>query len=829
VVRVLRRGRNPGRIVVGGVVTAEVDGREAPIVSVAVRALAEFACRSGDIHRRFQAMTEGREGIAAQQRVQQDRPSGYERERRVETCFEAHGVRLRLSGRVDGCDLSGAVPLVEEFKTSRVDPDALHAHLGPVHRAQLEMYAALLATEHDAPIWMLQLVYVHPDTLATRSVPHEMTRDELGSFLTATCERFCAWLADFYEHRRARDAAFAAAAFPFAQFRPEQRQLARYAYSVLRDGGAMWAEAPTGIGKTVGTLFPAVKTMAAGHVDRALFLTSRGTGQAAALDALRLIASDRGDADDRASGGVTRRRPLRTIALTARDKCCFLPEPNCDPAHCRYARGHYDRRLPAMAALLEQGEMTRDVIDAIAREHAVCPFELSLDCAVWSDVIVCDYNYVFDPVVRLQRLQGMFADRTAVLVDEAHQLADRVRDTLSAELSRARLGAMVNAGAGECTEAVRRSARALDRRLLALRRTALGRAPRRGESYELEVQLPDSLVRAVDGLIVALTEQARGDEPLDGGSALFEMLSLQRTLGWYREAGWLALLSGTGADCRLALRCLDPAEHIASTVREQHAVIGFSATLTPLSLFHRLHGVTQALTARVASPFLSEQLGVFVVPDIDTRYRARQRSLERLVALIANVVNARRGNYLVALPSFEYLDAVAAAISGRWPGLNLRRQTPSMDVAAREAFVAAFGSSEPVLGLAVQGGLFTESVDLPGDALIGMIVVGVGLPPPSIERDRIAVHFRAGSEEHAPAHALDDPGYLAAYRQPAMTRVVQAAGRLIRTEQDRGVLCLVDDRFQAPQYRRFFPDFWQPRVVLSNSVARQLDAFWNPG
>jgi DNA excision repair protein ERCC-2 len=804
-------------------------------VHVAVRTLAEFQCRSGDIHRGFDGFTEAHEGVTTQARLQLDCGPAYVRERRVSGEFLAAGVRLRISGRIDGFDPT--MRLVEEFKASRVDARALHAHAGSAHLAQLKLYAALLARENrllaqervsnggaalqTGPVeacatWQLRLVYAHPDTLALVAFDSTATGTELETYFDIVCGDFCAWVAGFYAHRRRRDAMLADVRFPFTVMRDGQRTLARHTFRACRDGGTLWVEAPTGSGKTLGTLFPALKSMPAGGVDRVVYLTSRGTGQQAALAAVDAMSTPGAGPDPRMSA-------LRSIVITARDKICFQPEPVCDPALCPYARGYYDRRRGAVAELVARGTMTRATIESVARARQLCPFELSLDAAVWADVVICDYNYVFDPTVALQRITGMFADRTAVLIDETHQLADRVRDALSAQLDRATLIALK---AQTVPATVRRAAAALDRRLLEMRRVALGRTPARHETYDCELADAHRLAAPVDALVRALIEQARTsarDADLD---TLFALLGLQRTLGWFASPGWLATLDGSGGRFELQLRCLDPAPHIAATLKQHRAAIGFSATLTPLGLFQRLHGLPDARTLRVASPFDSRQLGVFVLPDVDTRMRARVRSLDAMVDVIEMVVRARPGNYLVSVPSYTYLNSICDAFRARCPDAAVVRQWPAMDAVAREAFLAAFHAGVPITGFAVHGGVFTESIDLPGDALIGIIVVGVGLPPPTLARERLAEHFRncaaAGTES-----AGDDAGALAAYLQPAMTRVVQAAGRLIRAESDRGVLCLVDDRFLQAQFRRFFPAFWRPEPVRRQDLATKLDAFWN--
>jgi Rad3-related DNA helicase len=768
-------------------------------LKLAVRTLAQLTCRRGDIHFRFEESTESEEGIALQKKLQRARPPSYQREGNVAAAWAAGVVELTLAGRADGWDLEQG--LVEEFKTTRVDPARLYAHAGTVHVGQLRLYAALLArAAPERAQWQLRLLYCHPDTQAVTPYEETISASELAQFLDRCCERLARQLVALHAHRERRNAALSDLAFPFPEFRPAQRNLAADVYRTVRDGGALLVEAPTGSGKTLGTLFPSLRAMGDGKTDRIVFLSSRTTGQAAAEAGTELLRTH---------------ALVRQVTVTAKGKICFMPEPVCDPDICPYARGYYDRSDAAVLELLELRTMSRAAIEAVARAHQVCPFELSLDAAVWADLVICDYNYVFDPVVRLKRLAGVGGDRIVLLVDEAHQLGDRVREGLSTVFLRSLLQQAKKAfGDGS----IARRAAALDRQLTALRREQVRRQGLDRASFECAIEWPEAVMRAAQSLFETLAEHAgtREADPL-ATELTFALARLLRVGNWFDAERFAVFLRGRRNEIELDVRCLDPSEAIAETLQEFRAHIRFSATVSPFQLFGRVHGQPDARTLRLPSPFPPEHLGVFVVPDVNTLYRARRQSLAHLVTVLQTLVAARRGNYLIALPSFEYFDLVADAFETP-PGFVCVRQTRNMTDTSRTAYLQTFHDRErPVVGFAVLGGVFAESIDLPGDALIGMAVVGIGLPPPSLERRAMEEHFG------------EPAGRMIAYEQPALTRVVQAVGRVIRTDTDRGVVCLIDSRYQSQHYRTYLPAHWSPVRMPARELAGSLDAFWNTG
>ena len=486
------------------------------------------------------------------------------------------------------------------------------------------------------------------------------------------------------------------------------------------------------------------------------------------------------------------------MTVTAKDRICFEPGTPCDPAHCGYARGYYDRMPPARDALLAQGLVARERVEAVAREHAVCPFELSLDTAAWTDVVICDYNYVFDPVVRLRRLVTHASGSAGLLVDEAHQLAARTSDMLSVSMERrACRNALEDAPAG-----LTKRIRSVDRALLKLRR----------EEEDGPIAQPAPLLRALERLLVTAAEVDLAASP-SARTFLGDCYRFVAGAGWFDETDYRYLLATEGREIAIRMTCLSPAAHIADVLDGFHGAVRFSGTLSPPALFQALHGLPDARSGRVDAGFPEDALGVFVVPDVSTYYRDRARTLDALVRVVRAVTEAAPGNYLVALPSFAYLDLLAPALAAVSP-FRVASQRPGMADDERAGFLAELsGRDAPCIGAVVMGGVFAESVDFAGGALRGVIVVGPGLPPPSTERDLVAGRY-------------GEDGFTVAYLQPAMAKVVQAAGRAVRGPDDRGVVVLVDPRFTESRCQAFFPGHWRPERVRAGALGDAVAAFW---
>lgn len=768
---------------------------------LSVRRLAELIHRRGDLYHRVGVRTRAEEGISTQRLLQASPAAGYEIERPVSGQFALGAQTVQLAGRIDGCHAGQR--LLEEFKTTRGDPHLAHEQHASAHWAQLQLYAALLSDElgvDPRSCWTLRLVYAHPDSLALTTFERAARGSELKTFLNRTLAAYEQWLADSRAHRAHRDQCLDVGRFPFANYRPHQRAMARRVYRALRDGERLLLEAPTGSGKTMAVLYPALRALV-GSRRRVFYVTSRGTGANAVLSAVRQLDG---------TG-----RFLRVVHLRAKEASCQAANPDCARLDCPLAVGYFDRAGAAVRTLLSERYMDQAAVLRVARDHQVCPFELALDAARWADLVIGDCNYLFDPVVRLQR----FADEAelVVLIDEAHQLSARVQDMLSLTLHR---GALRAALAEPGPALVRQRLAALDRRLAELRAP---RSPTTGN--ERIIAAPDRLLRAIDRLLAAAVECEFDLAHLPHTRAVyFECVRWARSRAWFDAASCTYLVATVAGphglrDVTLRLVHLDPGAHVARVLGGLGPHVRFSGSVTPLELYQRLHGFAGEPAERVASPFCAAQLGVWIVNDIGTEYRQRRGTLPALARLVSAVAAQQPGNYLVALPSFEYLDDLAAELCRAHPGVASLTQARRMDAAAREEFLTALQRGTRTVALVVMGGIFAESVDFAdatGSTLRGVICVGVGLPPPTPERDAAARYFEGCGEI----------GQAIAYHQPAMTKVLQAAGRLLRGPADRGVLCLVDRRFGRPEYRRFFPAHWQPRAVTAAHLGAEVQKFW---
>jgi DNA excision repair protein ERCC-2 len=747
--------------------------------TVAVRAMCEFTARRGDLDLRFTPAPTAQEGIAGHARVTSRRSDGYEKEVALSG---VHGA-LTVRGRADGYD--PALNRLEEIKTYRGALERMPANHRALHWAQARVYGHLLCRARGLAELTVALVYFeigsHTETILTES----HTAASLEAFFVEQCERFAAWAEREAAHRAARNAALRALPFPHGAFRSGQRALAVAVYRAARDGRCLLAQAPTGIGKTLGTVFPMLKACGEDRLDRVFFLTAKTPGRALALDALDTL---------RASAAEV---PLRTLELVARDKACEHPDKACHGDSCPLARGFHDRLAAARAAALDGRRLDRAAVRAVALAHEVCPYYLAQELARWSDVVIGDYNYYYDTSALLHGLVQQNQWRVGVLVDEAHNLLDRARRMYSAALDPFALADVRKRADGPL-------ARPLDR--LKREWNALNRAQE--QAYAVLDAVPPRLLSAAQNLIGKATEQL-ADAPLSIDEtvlrfcfdamhfvALAEQFDTHSLFDVTQTAG-----GGKGKRrSTLCVRNVVPADFLAPRHAAAHATVLFSGTLSPFQ-FHRDTLGLPADTAwiDVDGPFRAEQLTVKVAAHVSTRWRDRERSLEPIVALIAEQYAARPGNYLGYLSSFEYLQQVVARLRERHPALPVWVQEPGMDEAARDAFLARFRPDGQGIGFAVLGGAFGEGIDLVGDKLIGAFIATLGLPQLNDvnEAMRRALDARFGN------------GYDYLYLFPGLQKVVQAAGRVIRTEQDEGVVHLIDDRYRRRAVRDLLPRWWR--------------------
>jgi Rad3-related DNA helicase len=705
------------------------------------------------------------------------RSEGYQNEVALEGQYRT----LTVKGRADGYD--PVQNCLEEVKTYRGDLSKQPANHRQLHWAQAKIYGALMCQKLQLEQINLALVYFDIVSEKETCLAEAFSAAELQLFFEHHCGLFLHWAEQEMAHREGRNLAAQQLAFPHADFRPGQRHLAESVFKAVSTGQCLMAQAPTGIGKTVGTLFPMLKALAPQQLDKVFFLTAKTPGRKLALDAAQVIL-DSADAP-----------PLRVLEMIARDKACEHPDKACHGESCPLAQGFYDRLPAARQAASQLSLLNQSALREVALQHDVCPYYLSQEMARWADVVVADYNYYFDFSALLFGLAQANNWKVAVLVDEAHNLVERGRQMYSASLDQATLNSVRKAA----PEPLKRSLQRVNREWNALHDQQLS-------PYQAYDKAPEKLLQALS-LCCASIGDYLNDHPqgLDSGlqNFYFDMLQFGRVAELFDEH-FLFDISKRDLErkrnlSQLCLRNVVPAAFIRPRLTAARSAVLFSATLSPRHYYADLLGTpANTVWIDVESPFSAEQLQVHIVSQISTRFVHRQASLEPIVELIAKQFTQRPGNYLAFFSSFDYLQQVAQLLAERHPHITLWSQSRGMGEGSRQAFLDQFTVHGQGVGFAVLGGAFGEGIDLPGARLIGAFIATLGLaqlnPVNEQMKQRMAAIFGAG--------------YDYTYLFPGVQKVVQAAGRVIRTQQDQGVVMLIDDRFGESKVKQLLPCWW---------------------
>jgi len=760
---------------------------EAAAYTVSVRSLCEFTAKRGDLDRRFTPSATALEGIKSQQTVAARRGQDYE----SEIVLQGRCGDLLVRGRADGFDPRRGC--LEEIKTIRGRPDDIPPNRRQLHWAQLQTYGALFCNARGLTKIALALVYFDVESQSETELRQVFGAEELHALFVARCAAFAGWALQEAAHRAARDAALKALAFPQDAFRSGQRDLAVAVYRAAIGGRALLAQAPTGIGKTVGTLFPLLRAMPVQGIDKVAYLTCKGTGRLAALETLHALRSG------------TPGKALRVLAMVPKEQGCERPDKACHGDACPLARGFYDRLADAREEAVARGWLDAAAQREVALRHGICPYYLGQELVRWADVLVGDVHHFFDSNGQLWGLVQALEWKLAVLVDEAHNLVERTRQMYSAELRLNQLAAATLT----VPASVRPSLELLAQATETLADEADG-------AYVVLAAVPDAFTQALHAAAGALSEHFQ-QHPLSVGELLNFHFVLQRFLRLVESLGDHSLfdvqttttnegvsLDGDSeaarSDVMLCVRNVAPAAFLRQRFKALHCVTLFSATLAPPDYSTRLLGLPDD-TAWIDVPpsFPAEHLTVRIADGISTRLADRDKSLQRLVGVLAQQFDAHPGNYLAFFSSFAYLDKAAALLALQRPDMPQWRQDRRMGAEARLEFLARFQPHGRGIGFAVLGGVFAEGVDLPGSLLIGAFIATLGLPPVSVTQD----HMRARLDKLFGG----DHGY--ADLVPAMQRVVQAAGRVLRTPEDRGWLWLLDDRYRRGDVSALLPEAWR--------------------
>lgn len=772
-------------------------------VKISVRNLVESMLMTGSIGGEFRLLSPDRaEEGSRVHRLHQERQlkkyPEYQKEVTLkETFCLGDDLTITVDGRADGY-LPGQ--FVEEIKSTYLSGDALAEYENPLHWAQVKFYALMILHREKLDEIDLQLTYFQIETeeVSTRFAHYRL--EELEEFCQEVLDLQARFIRLNMAWEASRNESIGGIQFPFPKYRPGQRELAVAVYGTIRDNKKLFVQAPTGIGKTISTLFPAVKALREKKTDRIFYLTPKSTGKAIGEESIARM---------RQSGAK-----LRSLTLTSKEKICFMEEVRCEPEYCPYAKDYYDKVTQAKLTLLEKEDsMSKDVLEDYARRYEICPFEFSLDCSLYADIILCDYNYAYDPRVYLKRFFEEKRERYTFLVDEAHNLLDRARSMFSAQIDLDSFQLLAKNFKKICpaiAKASQKVAKALEGLEGLLDDKGRFTAPHCDEAILFALE---NFRGACEAYLQDEEEMAKRDANKERDQEIqdhfldtyFLALAFLRIAEIYGQ-GHMTYAQKIQENLYLKLFCIDPAKNLSEASTRADATIFFSATLSPMNYFEDLYGrEDKDYRMMLASPFPAENLTVYLDQTIDTRYKVRDDSYEAISENLARLLRRKKGNYVVFFPSYRYLDAVYEGFVAHYQEeFEIHRQDRGLSESQRLEVLAQFDGSrdQSMIYFLVLGGVFAEGIDLKGDRLIGCAVVGLGYPQFDFERELIQGFFEATKGE----------GFSYAYTFPGINKITQAGGRVIRDEADQGVLLLMDRRYGRRDIAKLLPPSWAPLI-----------------
>lgn len=758
-----------------------------PEIKLSVRNLVEYVYSSGSIDNKFRTSTTMTEGTKAHKAIQSTYEETDQKEVFLKTEIEYEEMKFVIEGRCDGLLFRGNEVLIDEIKSTSRELTGIEEDSVPVHWAQAKVYAYIYAKDTNLSEISVQLTYIHIVSDEQKKFQKQFAFGELEQFVQELVEGYYPYANLMYKHRVRRDESISQLQFPFDTFRQGQRKFAGAVYQTISEKTNLFANAPTGIGKTISSIFPTVKALGEGKLDRMFYLTAKTITRQNAEEAFSQLKNK----------GLV----FSAVTITAKDKVCFKENTLCQKDYCEFANGYYDRINEAVLDIFSHETfINRATIEEYARKHTLCPFEFSLDLAFVADAIICDYNYIFDPKVSLKRFFDEHKKNSVLLIDEAHNLVDRAREMFSAQLTKK---PFLNLKREYKSSPIHDSANKLNKYFIEVKK----RCSENGQLVmkELQEDLVELLEKFVRCAEIELLQPTKSEDQQLLLDTYFEASAFVRISKLYDER-YVTYVEADSNDVFLKMFCLDPS-HLLQQIRKRfRASIYFSATLLPLPYFMDMLGDSKEdYTLAIPSPFAKEQTEIFIQP-ISTRYRAREHTKQPLIEMLSKLVQERQGNFLVFFPSYQYMKSVYDIFIATYPEIRTIIQKNSMDEIEREQFLEEFkeDSTETLVGFAVLGGIFSEGIDLKGNRLKGVVVVGVGLPQLCLERDIIKDYFQS----------IGKNGYDYSYIYPGMNKVLQAGGRLIRSETDTGVIVLVDDRFLTPKYQRLLPEEWKEFEII---------------
>ena len=775
------------------------------ILRISVRNMVEFICRKGNIDNSFSGISDKNAmeaGKRAHKKIQKTMGPDYRSEVSLSVRVSKDKFDIQLEGRADGIFVNDGTIYIDEIKGVYRDVRYISDPVF-VHKAQAMCYGYMYAVEEGLENIGIRVTYVNLETEVTKYIEEVISFEELSRWFHSVVDELEKWGNYLIEHREIRDKSIEVLEFPF-EYRKGQRELAVNVYKAIEGENNLFIQAPTGVGKTISTVFPTIKAMPTGNCDKIFYLTAKNVTGTVAEETFSILRG--------------RGLNISTVTITAKDKICLAGDEcigKCNPEFCPYAKGHFDRINEAVYDIItHEQDITRQVIKEYAIKHMVCPFEFALDISYMTDGVICDYNYAFDPHVRLKRF---FADGAkgnyVFLVDEAHNLVNRAREMYSASVYKddflaikklvAPYGKKLSGILDKC-----------NRNLLSYKRECDGEY----KIYESEDVFALNMMRLADEIAFFMEKNQGFDHMEELVQFYFDVLHYndihERLSDNYTIYG-----EHTDKGFMLRLFCINPSDNLNDCIGKGRMGVFFSATLLPVNYYKELlTGNLEDYAIYAESSFDVNKRKIVIGTDVTSRYTKRNDAEYRKIKqYITDIISCEKGNYMVFFPSYRYMESVYELFTEE-ERRGILMQEGNMSEEDRVEFLNRFGDGAGITGFCVMGGVFSEGIDLKGEKLIGAIIVGTGLPSISVNEQVLKEYYdgRYGK------------GFEYAYIYPGMNKVMQAAGRVIRTENDRGIIALLDDRFLHSSYRSLFPREWNNYITVDRTnVQEEILDFWN--
>ena len=790
------------------------------MIRISVRALVEFILQSGDIDNRIASADKDamQMGARMHRKIQRQMGSSYHPEVTMKIQVPFEGFTLQIEGRADGVMETDEGTVIDEIKGVFKNLDTMKEPV-QVHLAQAKCYAFIYGEKNGLDSMGVQMTYCHLETEEIRRFRSEYEMEELRKWFYELTDQYEKWARFQVEWKKLRNQSIKQTEFPY-EYREGQKELVTSVYRTILRKKKLFIQAPTGVGKTMATVFPAVKAVGEGLAEKLFYLTAKTITRTVAQQAFEILK----EGPHREKGQISESEQMRykTIVLTAKEKICFCDKAECNPDYCPYAKGHYDRINDAVYEMItETDDLSRSAIEQQAKKWQVCPFELGLDLSLWADAVICDYNYVFDPNARLKRFFGdNVKGEYLFLIDEAHNLVERGREMYSASLYKENI-MKVRRLVKERDGKLARQLEDCNKQLLALKRECDG-CQVLGSAGGIYLKLL-SVMAEMERYLEECTEEEIREEVL----ALYFEVRMFETIYERLDENYM-IYSEIDKEGKFQIRlfCVNPSVNLKESLDKGISTVFFSATLLPIRYYKELLSTEKddyAVYAR--SVFDKKNRLLMVGNDVSTRYTRRGEKMYRRYALyLKEMALAKTGNYMAFFPSYRFMEEVYECFLDMVEEENIQLdcliQAPYMSEEAREIFLEGFEEERDVslMGFCVMGGIFSEGIDLSEDKLIGAAIIGTGLPQVCRERELLKEYF----------DKKEIRGFDYAYVYPGMNKVQQSAGRVIRTEEDRGIILLLDDRFQEKRYKETFPREWEGYQMCNiKNVKEKIRKFWD--